>query len=197
MKKILIINAHQPYPFSEGKLNLSLIQKMETFFKNKNMTVEHTSIMKPASAEEEVAKHVQADAIILQAPVNWMGLPWMAKKYIDEVYMAGMFGQLCQGDGRTEQAPKKNYGGAGLLTNKKYMLSLTFNAPAESFNDKNEYLFQGKSVDDLFFPQHMNFRFFGMTALETFVCHDVLKNPTIENDFKRLEAHLEKNFKAL
>ncbi len=32
---------------------------------------------------------------------------------------------------------------------------------------------------------HANFRFFGMSPLPTFVCYDVLKNPDIENDFKR------------
>lgn len=57
-------------------------------------------------------------------------------------------------------------------------------------NDESEYLFQGKSVDDLFFPMHMNFRFFGMTVLETFACYDVMKNPQIENDFERYKVHL-------
>ena len=106
---------------------------------------------------------------------------------MDEVYTAGMFGKLCNNDGRSKEEPKKNYGAGGVLTNSKYMLSLTFNAPKESFNDEGEYLFQGKSVDDLFFPQHMNFRFFGMKPLPTFVCYDVMKNADIEDDFKRLE----------
>lgn len=38
----------------------------------------------------------------------------------------------------------------------------------------------------------MNFRFFGMEALETFACFDVLKNPDIEQDFQRFEEHLER-----
>ena len=63
---------------------------------------------------------------------------------MDEVYTAGMGGALCDGDGRHSDAPKKNYGAGGTLTGKKYMLSLTFNAPEESFNDPNEYLFQGE-----------------------------------------------------
>ena len=62
------------------------------------------------------------------------------------------------------------------------MLSLTFNAPKEAFDDPKEYLFQGKSLDDLWLPMHMNFRFFGMKALPTFVCYDVVKNSHIEND---------------
>ncbi len=66
------------------------------------------------------------------------------------------------------------------------MLSLTF-------NDESEYLFQGKSVDDLFFPMHMNFRFFGMEALPTFAFYDVMKNANVEDDFKRFRAHIEKN----
>jgi modulator of drug activity B len=113
---------------------------------------------------------------------------------MDEVYTAGMGGDLCVGDGRTEQEPKKNYGAGGTLTGKKYMLSLTFNAPKEAFDDKDEYLFQGKGVDDLFFPMHMNFRFFGMEPLETFVCYDVMKNADVENDFKRFADHIEAIF---
>ena len=74
------------------------------------------------------------------------------------------------------------------------MLSLAFNAPKEAFDDENEYLFAGKSVDDLLFPQHMNFRFFGMRPLPTFACHDVMKNPEVEEDLKRFEAHLNEHF---
>lgn len=74
------------------------------------------------------------------------------------------------------------------------MLSLTFNAPGEAFNDEDQYLFRGKSVDDLFFPMHMNFRFFGMEPLETFACYDVLKNPQIEKDFERFDAHIAQYF---
>ena len=194
MKKVLIINAHQFYPFSEGKLNQALIDKMDAQLKAKGYDIKHSNVMKEYNPSEEVEKHLWADAVIIQAPVNWMGLPWMAKKYIDEVYSTGMMGKLCSGDGRSTEAPKQNYGGGGLLKNTKYMLSLTFNAPKEAFNNPSEYLFQGKSVDDLWYPQHMNFRFFGMSPLETFVCYDVMKNPTIEADFKRLEEHLNKNF---
>ena len=113
---------------------------------------------------------------------------------MDEVYTAGMFGKMSQNDGRTAESPKKNYGGGGLMQDTQYMLSLTFNAPEEAFNDNNEFLFAGKSVDDLYFPQHMNFKFFGMKPIPTFACFDVMKNPNIESDFERLQKHLEENF---
>ena len=135
-----------------------------------------------------------ADIVLLQTPVNWMGVPWTFKKYMDEVYTAGMGGQLCDGDGRNREAPEKQYGSGGTLVGKKYMLSLTFNAPKESFDDTGQFLFQGKGVDDLLFPMHMNFRFFGMEPLPTFACFDVMKNAEVENDFKRFAAHLGENF---
>ncbi|MDO3722117.1 NAD(P)H-dependent oxidoreductase [Marinobacter sp. chi1] len=146
------------------------------------------------SVDAELENHQWADIILLQTPVNWMGVPWTFKKYMDEVYTAGMGGALCNGDGRREDAPKENYGAGGTLTGEKYMISLTFNAPEEAFNDANEYLFQGKSVDDLFFPMHMNFRFFGMDAMPTFACYDVMKNAEPELDFERFQAHLNEHF---
>jgi len=194
MKKIFVINGHQYYPFAEGKLNQTLTEKAISIFKEKGYEVQQTTMKDEYVVEEEIEKHLWADAIFLQTPVNWMGLTWSFKKYMDEVYTAGMFGQLCNRDGRSSEQPKKNYGAGGNLTNTEYMMSLTFNAPKEAFNDASEYLFAGKSVDDLLFPQHMNFKFFGMKPLPTFACHDVMKNPEIEQDFVRFDAHLKQYF---
>lgn len=194
MKNILIINGHQYYPFAEGELNNTLVEKAENYFKKNGFNVRTTASQNSYDVDEELEKHKWADVVILQTPVNWMGVTWSFKKYMDDVYTAGMRGDLCTGDGRTEDKPKENYGAGGTLTGKKYMLSLTFNAPEEAFNNSSEYLFQGKSVDDLWFPMHMNFRFFGMEPLETFVCYDVMKNPDIDNDFVRFDRHLKKLF---
>lgn len=194
MNKAFILNAHQYYDFSPGKLNEELIRRMEGNLKGKGFDVRHSHVMDEYKVAEEVEKHRWADVVIFQSPVNWMGVSWMAKKYIDDVYMAGTGGLLCNNDGRSSAAPKKNYGGGGVLHGKKYMMSLTFNAPKEAFDDPSEYLFQGKSVDDLFFPMHMNFRFFAMESLPTFAVYDVMKNPDIENDFIRLEKHMNSVF---
>ena len=194
MKNIFIINGHQYYPFAEGKLNAALVEKASAIFQNKGYAVRATTMQNDYNVEEEIEKHLWADAIFLQTPVNWMGLTWSFKKYMDEVYTAGMFGKLCDGDGRSKAAPKANYGAGGLLSKTQYMLSLTFNAPKEAFDDESEFLFAGKSVDDLLFPQHMNFKFFGMQPLPTFACHDVMKNPSVAEDFKRFEAHIKQYF---
>ena len=194
MKNIFLINAHQEYPFSEGRLNASLTQKAKAHFESKGYEVKVTTMKDDYDIDEEIAKHQWADAIFLQSPVNWMGVPWPFKKYMDYVYSYGMDGRLCNGDGRTRQDSSIQYGQGGTLSGKQYMLSLTFNAPLDSFNAPEQFLFQGKGVDDLFMPTHMNFRFFGMTGMQTFVCYDVMKNPDIENDFRRFSAHLEQHF---
>ncbi|MEC7641968.1 NAD(P)H-dependent oxidoreductase [Idiomarina sp.] len=193
MGNVLIINAHQYYPFAEGNFNQALISIAEKHLKAKGYTVKTVKPSEGYDVEEALENHNWADFVLLQSPVNWMGVPWSFKKYMDDVYTAGMGGAMCNGDGRSEDAPKKNYGRGGTLTGTKYMLSLTANAPAESFNDPTEF-FEGKGVDDLMFPMHMNFKFFDMTPMPTFMAYDVMKNAEPEKDFERFEEHLDKNF---
>lgn len=192
MKKLFHINAHHPYSFSPGKYNQTLTDLGINIAKQKGYETQQTKTIEDYDIEEEIKKHQWADIIILQAPVNWMSVSWSCKKYMDEIYTAGMDGRLCNGDGRSTAQPQKNYGAGGTLTGKKYMLSLTFNAPEQAFNNRDEYLFQGKQVDDLFFHMHMNFRFFNMTPLATFACYDIMKCPQAEQDFKRFSEHLHK-----
>ncbi|MBO9447430.1 NAD(P)H-dependent oxidoreductase [Ruegeria sp. R14_0] len=194
MPNAYIINAHHYYEFAPGGLNGEIVRRMTEQLTAKGYEVKATSTDEAWDVEEELKQHQWADVIIVQSPVNWMGVPWPMKKFMDEVYTAGMAGALCLYDGRSSKAPKEGYGSGGALVGKKYMLSLTFNAPREAFDDPSQYLFQGKSVDDLWLPMHMNFRFFAMEALPTFACYDVMKNPEIEADFERLTAHLGENF---
>ncbi|WP_209327410.1 NAD(P)H-dependent oxidoreductase [Pseudoalteromonas sp. PA2MD11] len=193
MKNVLILNAHHYYPFSEGKLNAALIEKADAFFKAKGYQTRVVNTQDEFDVETELENHQWADIVFLQSPINWMGMTWSFKKYMDEVYTAGMGGALCHGDGRHQDNPKANYGKGGTLTNTQYMMSLTLNAPAESFADAADF-FEGKSVDDLVFPMHMNFKFFGMQAMPTFACYDVMKNADIDSDFARFEKHLNDNF---
>ena len=117
-------------------------------------------------------------------------MPWQLKKYEDDVFVDPL---LCGGDGRSRQDPSKKYGSGGKLTEKRYLLSSTWNAPLEAFTDPNQF-FEGKGIDGLFMPRHKTFQFLGMKPCESFIVNDVFKNPTIEADMKRWEAHLEKLF---
>ena len=136
---VLIINAHQYYPFSEGKLNATFVDKAISLLEDKGYQTRVVTMAEEYDVDEQLAHHQWADYIILQSPVNWMGVPWSFKKYMDEVYTAGMGGAMCAGDGRVAEAPKKNYGTGGTLSEVKYMMSLTLNAPEESFNDNEEF----------------------------------------------------------
>ncbi len=194
MSKILILNGHQPYPFAKGELNATFMERARTALTAAGHDVRVTLVADGYDVDQEIENHQWADAVIMQFPVNWMGVPWSFKKYMDEVYTAGMDGRLCQGDGRTEDAPKKNYGMGGTLSGTRYMISATLNAPAEAFNDTSEPFFEGKSLDDLLLPVHLNAKFFGMTPLPTFGAFDVMKNPDIDGDLARFDAHLKEVF---
>lgn len=194
MKNVFVINAHEEYEFSKGKLNQALTEMALEHLQASGYQTRLTTMKDDWQVDAEIEKHTWADAILLQSPVNWMGVPWSFKKYMDFVYSFGMDGRLCQGDGRTRSDPNRQYGTGGSLGDAKYMLSLTFNAPAESFNDAKQEFFGGLSIDDLFRPMHLNFAFFGMQPLPTFACYDVMKNPQIESDFQRYRQHLAKHF---
>jgi len=192
MKNVLIINAHQFYEgISSGQLNHALVDVMADEMQKLGYEVEHTKIEQGYDTQQEVEKHLRADLIILQTPVYWFGAPWIYKKYVDEVFTAGMLaGSFITGDGRSRTEPEKQYGSGGLLQGKKYMVSLTWNAPLEAFDDTNQQLFAGKSVDDVLVSNTANYRFCGFEILPVFSCHDVFKAPQIENDIKRLRKQL-------
>ena len=191
-KNVLLINGHQYWEVSKGELNKSLIELAKKHLIAKDYSVKMTHIDDAYDANEEVEKMMWADFIIFQTPVYWFSIPWGFKKYIDEVYKAG-YGIMFDDDGRTRTDPEKNYGTGGLMKGKKYMLSITWNAPRGAFNDKDE-IFEGKDVDDVFFYFHKAQQFVGLEHLPSFSCYDVLKNPDIESDFQRYEEYLDNIF---
>ncbi|MEM8758707.1 MAG: NAD(P)H-dependent oxidoreductase [Pseudomonadota bacterium] len=190
MANIPILNGAQPYPFAKSELNASFATRAAETLRGMGHQVRTTTVAEGYDVEADVEAHLWADTVILQFPVNWMGVPWVLKKYMDEVYTAGTDGRLCNGDGRSEAAPKANYGMGGTLTGTHIMLSVTLNAPAEAFDDPAEPFFEGMSVDDLLRMVHLNARCFGMTPLPTYSAHDVMKAPQIEADFARFDAHI-------
>ena len=73
------------------------------------------------------------------------------------------------------------------------MLSLTWNAPQQAFDDPSDF-FAGKGVDAVYFPFHKANQFLGMSPLPTFLCVDVMKRPDVEGDMRRYEQHLRQVF---
>lgn len=193
MTKIFILNGHHKYPYSAGQLNASLVERAETYFLAKGWEVQKTATEETYDVAAEIEKFKWADVVLLQMPLNWMGVPWSFKKYTDDVWGAGMMGDMSYYDGRSSESPKKNYGLGGLLKG-RYMLSVTANAPQEAFNDPDEKYFAGRSEDDLLLPIDLNFKWIGLEKIPTFWAYDVMKNAQIESDFARFDAHLARHF---
>src|SRR6476620_2454774 len=114
-KTVLIIDTHLTYPdWTEGKLNAAFVQVAKDFFLTKGFEVLETKVETGYEVEKEVEKHMEADIVILQMPVNWFGAPWIYKKYVDEVFNSGLHSKkFLNGDGRTRNDACKQYGTGG------------------------------------------------------------------------------------
>ncbi|WP_192458368.1 NAD(P)H-dependent oxidoreductase [Musicola keenii] len=192
MHNILIINAGKSFGHSKGELNRTLTDAAASFLRDKSRDVRVTHVDAGYDIAQEVQHYLWADAVIYQMPGWWMGAPWILKKYIDEVFTAG-HGSLYASDGRSREDASKKYGSGGLLQGKKYLLSLTWNAPLEAFTEPDQF-FHGVGVDGVYLPFHKANQFIGLSALPTFICNDVIKAPDVENDLIRYRAHLDKLF---
>lgn len=192
MKKILIINGHQYYDVvALGELTKNYIDKADNFFESNKFEVKHTHIEKGYSIEEECEKFEWADYIILQFPVYWMGLPWITKKYFDEVLVQG---RQYSSDGRSRSDASKTYGSGGLLQGRKYMLSLTYNCPLSEFDNKDGF-FDGLSLDEAHISTHKIFQFCGLKPLKTYSVHDIFKGDLdLNSELVKFENVLKKNF---
>lgn len=195
-KKVLLINTHLTYPnWTEGTLNNSFFKIAKDFFTSKLFEILETTIEDGYQPEEEERKHLEADIVILQMPVNWFGAPWIYKKYVDEVFNSGLFSKsFLMGDGRTTEDATKQYGTGGNLKGKKFMICATWNAPAEAFNNPEQQLMQGKSTADLFLNITSNYRFCGFEIMEGYNCFDIFRKKPTPEDLENYPMHLERTF---
>lgn len=190
---VLIINAHLNYPnWSEGILNKSMVDVAKNYFMEHGHKVTETHIENGYSAEDEVEKHVQADLVILQTPINWFGAPWIYKKYVDEVFNTGLHSKtLLDNDGRTRSDSTRQYGTGGHMNGKKFMVAATWNAPEEAFDNKNGVLFGGKSTEDLLLHITSNYKFVGFDILSDYGVFDIYKEgANISESLKSYVPHL-------
>ena len=192
MKKVLLLNGGKKFAHSDGRYNATLHEAALAYFDRAGYDVKETFIDGGYDVAEEVQKMLWADVVIYQMPGWWMGAPWTVKRYLDEVFTAG-HGSLYANDGRTRSDASQKYGSGGLIQGKQYMLSLTWNAPQQAFDDPTDF-FEAKGVDAVYFPFHKANQFLGMSALPTFLSTDVMKMPNIAADVQRYEEHLAKVF---
>lgn len=84
---------------------------------------------------------------------------------------------------------QKNTVPAAWYRAKKYMLSLTWNAPMEAFTEKDQF-FHGVGVDGVYLPFHKANQFLGMEPLPTFIANDVIKMPDVPRYTEEYRKHL-------
>ncbi|HAO74808.1 MAG TPA: NADPH quinone reductase MdaB, partial [Pseudomonas sp.] len=159
MKKILLLNGGKAFAHSAGQYNATLHQAAIETLMAAGFEVRTTEIDAGYDVQQEVEKILWADALIYQMPGWWMGAPWTVKKYLDEVFTAG-HGSLYANDGRTRSDASQKYGSGGLLQGKRYMISATWNAPQQAFDDPSDF-FAGKGVDAVYLPFHKANEFLG------------------------------------
>lgn len=192
MSNILIINGAKTFAHSGGELNDTLAALAKAVLGELGYSVQITRADSLYDAAEEVQKYLWADTVIYQMPGWWMGAPWTVKKYIDDVFTAG-HGSLYANDGRSRSDASKKYGSGGLIHAKKYMLSLTWNAPVEAFSAPDQF-FHGAGVDGVYLPFHKANQFLGMQALPTFMVNDVIKAPEADAYQAQYRSHLMQAF---
>ena len=144
---IYIINGHEPFPFAQGNLNKAFVKVAKDTMVDLGHDIKITLIKDEFDPEQIVQNIFWADAILYQTPIYWFGLPGQFKKFIDAVFNTGLM-RFIKADEAIE------YGTMGQLSDKKYMVSTTWNAPKSIFNNEKGYLLQNKDVDDVLLPFH-------------------------------------------
>lgn len=191
MAHVLILNLHQKYEgFANGGLNASIAAAAAEYFRANGDDVETTVIQEGYDVAEELEKFRRADLFFVQTPVYWMGLPWLGKKYIDEVFSGGNGTVTFKNDGRAEGG---QYGSGGLMKGKRYVLSFTYNCPAGEFDNPDGF-FEGLSVDGANIALHKTFQFCGAAPVESFSVHNVYGDFDLDAALKRLRNLLERHF---
>lgn len=192
MKNILLVNGAKTFAHSNGQLNDTLTELAQEVLSGLGHQVQVTRADSEYDTKAEVEKFLWADTVIYQMPGWWMGAPWTVKKYIDDVFTEG-HGSLYANDGRSRSDASKKYGSGGLIHDKNYMLSLTWNAPMDAFNDAEQF-FHGVGVDGVYLPFHKANQFLGMQTLPTFIVNDVIKAPEVEAYMAQYRDHLTQVF---
>lgn len=186
--KVLLIDGAKAFAGTRGKLNDTMCEIAKTTLKEFGHEMQETRIDDGYDVDAEVQKFLWAEMIIYQMPAWWMGPPWIVKKYMDEVFNAGN-GIFYEDEKEISPDQLKLYGKTGLLQGRHYMLSVTWNAPAETFLEYDHF-FDGRGVDAVYLAFHKAHQFLGLKALPTFLAANVDKDPHIDQQIAAYKTRL-------
>ncbi len=113
----------------------------------------------------EQAKLLSADAVILQFPLWWFGVPAILKGWIERVYAYGF------GYGYKNEGNRFRYGD-GMLKGKRALVAVTTGGGAEDYGPRGI----NGPIDQLLFPLTHGALFYpGMDVLPTYAVHDAVR----------------------
>ncbi|MDO6448507.1 NAD(P)H-dependent oxidoreductase [Oceanobacillus profundus] len=178
MKKLLLINGHDVFQRAKGQLTDYMVDLIREECKH-HIELKETKIIAGYNTKEEIGKFQWADIVILQTPIYWFSIPGIVKKYIDDVFVPDIF-----------FTKAKKFGRGGLLTQKEYMLSVSWGANIKAFNGSQTSFLEGYSEDEVLFPIHKIFEYCGLNRLPTFSIYSAMKNQSLKEYTSQLQDHL-------
>jgi len=197
MKNIFIINGGQTFAHSGGLFNNSLTNWTKETFEEQGFSVRVTSVNDVYDSFDEAENFKWADVIVYHTPIWWFQVPYLLKKYIDEVFTAGHNNGIYSSDGRSRRNPEINYGTGGLMQGKKYMVTSSWNAPDTAFTLPDEFFDQHTPDEGILFGFHKMNQFAGLTRIAGMHFHDLEKNATPERVENYRKAYIEHVNKVL
>ncbi len=181
MSTVLLVNGAEPRePMARGSLNALLVESARLEL-SPSHSILTTVIADGYDISDEQRKFKEADVVIFQVPVFWFSLPPSFKKYIDDVYAYGVF-----------FGGSEHYGRGGLLHDKAYMLSTTWNAASSDFGSAATII-GDRTPDEVFAPFHLTQQYVGLSPLTSFAEYDVVQRPDAVGATRRLREHLRRH----
>lgn len=181
MKKLLLINSHDIFKRAKGQLTDHMVDLIRNECKNQ-FELKETKIIAGYNIKEEIKKFQWADIVIVQTPIYWFSIPGILKKYIDDVFVPEIF-----------FSKAKEFGRGGLLTQKEYMLSVSWGANIKAFNGDRDSFLEGYSEDQVLFPIYKTFEYCGLYRLPTFSIYSAMKNSSLKEYTSQLQDHLRRH----
>lgn len=116
--KTLLVAGHPD--LSQSVVNAAILEELGRAFPD--MTIRKLCEVAPDAAFDILAEQAalaEADLIIWQFPFHWYSLPWLMKKWLDEVFVHGFA-----------------HGSGAKLAGKKLLVSFTTGAPEAAYTGK-------------------------------------------------------------
>ncbi|MFA1819891.1 NAD(P)H-dependent oxidoreductase [Virgibacillus oceani] len=181
MKNLLLIYGHDVFQRTRGQLTDYMIDLIRDKL-NPHFELKETNIYKGYNIKEEIGKFQWTDIALIQTPIYWFSIPGNLKKYFDDVFIPDVFFKKAKGFGR-----------GGLLTQKEYMLSVTWGANIKVVTVSQDSFLEGDSEDQILATIYKIFEYCGLNRLPSFSIYSAMKNPPLKEYKSQLQDYLQRH----